>query len=176
MGSENFASAQSIGMNFIGFLSVNDTIEFSNYSNYYAVVSDTLVLTVPSDEVWYVQSSMFSMNFPTSGYKGITETTTVGQYCNCISLDGNVLHSAVNSQFYDLYYSSSAGTNYPKPLNSAGNLNYLRKVTDFFDYRIPLLTGNHTIIRSFVVYSSYSYAPIPKYVHSMIFEKYQIVQ
>lgn len=172
----NLTLAQSVGMNFIGFLSVNDTIEFSNYpsNSAYGIVNDTITISVPLDEVWYVQSSIFTMNF-FSNNKGLSENSNVGQFCNCIALDGNSIHNAFNSKFF-LMHSPSSGIYYPTASNTVAGISYLRKATDFFDVRIPLLPGDHFIARSFLVYSAYPYYGTPQFDHLMILERYQIVQ
>ena len=174
--SENYASAQSIGMNFTGFYENSDTVNFSNYNTNYAVANDTLTIVVPNNEVWYLKLSVLTLNFGWYS-KGIHENNSIGSYCNCISLDGNILHNPLSSSFFMWTYDSSPASNYPRAFNSMGNLNRLRKVSDYFDVRIPLLSGEHNLVRSFLLYStSSSYNANPIFEHKLILEKYQIVQ
>lgn len=176
MGSENYASAQSIGMNFIGFYENSDTVNFSNYNSNYAVANDTLTIVVPNNEVWYLKLSILTLNFGWYN-KGFLENNSIGSYCNCISLDGNILHNPLSSSFFMLTYESSPNANYPRSLNSMGSLSRLRKVSDYFDIRIPLFSGEHNLVRSFLLYSnSGSYSGNPIFEHKLILEKYQIVQ
>ena len=167
------AFSQVKNLEFIGFHSVLDSVTFTNQVSNNFIAADTLHLNVPSNEVWYVQKSILTQQFPPSS-KGYIAYDGI---CNCITLDGMEIHHALNSEDHSLSYSSGQGT---KPsvknrsISDQGSLTSLYISSDYFSERLLLLPGEHIVLRNFVVSSSYSYNPLPLLVHNIFLEKYSI--
>lgn len=156
-------SAQT-NLSFAGFHTIRDTtglVQQSGSTIYNAI--DTVTITVPVNQVWFVSQSIFSQDFSNGG-AGFSQNQ---DYCNCIMLDGIILHNAFNSQYYNFNTN-----NPPIAVPKNGGAHSLRSVSDFFSERIPLTTGIHVLRRNFRLYKSNSWGGTTVLQHDLILEKY----
>ena len=98
--------SQSVNMQFKGFEKFRDTLQFSSIlpsNGYQYAISSTKVITVPVNEVWILDQSI--MTYHQNATVIIDSIST----CNCISLDGHLLHSILNgnNESYNLEETST---------------------------------------------------------------------
>ena len=85
-------SAQSTNLIFQGHQEFRDTLQFSMDTLDLADMNHSRVFNIPANEVWVIDQSRMSFQISNSSvYSGYYSTS-----CNCISLDGIVLHNILN--------------------------------------------------------------------------------
>jgi hypothetical protein len=150
---------------FNGYHTIRDTtglFQQPGNGSYYDAV-DTVIINVPLNQVWFVSQSIFSQDFSNGG----AMFSLNQDYCNCIKLDGIILHNAFNSEYYNVFNGNPLIV---VPKN--GSSNSLRSVSDFFSERIPLTPGAHVLRRNFRLYKSNSWGGTTVLQHDLILEKY----
>ena len=115
--------AQSTNLVFQGYQEFRDTLQFSLDTLDLADMSHSRVFNIPANEVWVIDQSRMSFQISNSSvYSGYYNTS-----CNCITLDGIVLHNILNGDgknhdwksFYNdkyipVFTNVSKATNTPK--------------------------------------------------------------
>jgi len=166
--------AQSGNLAFYELQHVVDTLNFSQNStngSYYNA-NDTVIITVPQNEIWYLQKSILTLHFKDAS-KGFTQ-----QYsnCQCVTIDGVVLHSVLSSKYWNFTYSSGSGAIFPVGISSGVGSSYLElgTISDFFGERIPLTSGEHILYSGITVGSASSWGSPNPIQHDFFIEKYMM--
>ena len=159
--------AAQTNLSFAGFQTIRDTTELvqtsNNGSSSFYDAMDTLTINVPLNQVWFVSQSIFSHH----SESGSPVFNLSNNYCNCILLDGIILHNAYNSEYYNVV---SGNPNIVVPKN--GSQIPLRSVSDFFSERIPLTAGAHFLRRNFTLYKPNNWGGTTVLQHDLFIEKY----
>jgi hypothetical protein len=159
----NAPVAAQTNLVFNGYHTIRDTTGLVQQTSNGFNGMDTVIINVPLNQVWFVSKSIFS-------HHRENESPMFSQSynnCNCIMLDGIILHSAFNSEYYTVV---SSNPNIVVQKN--GSQIPLKSVSDFFSERIPLTAGAHVLMRNFTLYRPFSWGGTTVLQHDLFIEKY----
>lgn len=88
--------AQSTNLVFQGYQEFRDTLQFSFDTLDFADMNHSRVFNIPANEVWIIDQSLMSFEISNSAISNSYYHNPTK--CNCISLDGIILHNILNGE------------------------------------------------------------------------------